>query len=367
MKNLYLLFVVCTAVLFVGCQSTDKDLPDTDPDQLKIISWGGQYQDSQQIAIFAPFKEQNPSTEIKVLERAGGALNKLRNKRYTISSQWDVVDMIGEDAVTACEEGLLVKLDAQDAIFGKDLLNQVKEISGLECAIPNIAFSTAFAYRLDAWGGRKPKTLRDFFDLKRFPGNRSLQKSVENNLVWALIADGVGIDNVYELLETEAGLQHAFRKLNTIKKHILWWEDGISATNWLASERVVFASAYNARIFQAITTNKDPIDYFWDWQALDLDVWVIPQTSVRQIRAKEFIDFATSSKILSEQARYISYGPIRKSSTQMISDNPDSGINMAIHSPTSPQNLGNYFFVNYVFWKKNRERLQNRFDEWLAE
>ena len=367
MKKLYLVALTIAFALFSGCQNNDKDLSAPNPDRLKIISWGDQYQDSQEIAIFAPYREENPSTDITVVARAGGALNKLRNKHYTRSSQWDVVDMIGEEAITACEEGLLVKLDNKDVFFGEDLLDQIRQINGLECAVPNIAFSTAFAYRSHGWGGRKPSSIRDFFDLKRFPGKRSLQKSVENNLVWALIADRVSINNVYELLETEKGLDRAFRKLNTIKKHTLWWEDGKSATNWLASEKVVFASAYNARIFQAITTNKDPIEYFWDWQALDLDVWVIPQTSVRQIQAKDFIDFATNQKILNDQARHISYGPVRISAAQNISDNPVSGVEMAKYSPTSPQNLGNHFFINHKFWKKNRERLQNRFDEWLAE
>ncbi len=232
--------ILFTIILITACQSSDKQTAETnDSDHLRVISWGGQYQDSQEVAIFDAFKQQYPSEMINIINKADGAFQKLRNRRYTRASEWDVVDMVAADAVKACNEDLLVKLDAQDTIFGDDLLDQIKTVTGLECAIPNIAFSTTFAYRTDAWGGRKPKTISDFFNLNRFPGKRSLQKTAQNNLVWALLADGVSIDKVYGLLETEDGLNQAFRKLNTIKKHILWWEEGKLPTNWLASEKVV--------------------------------------------------------------------------------------------------------------------------------
>jgi len=365
MKNIF--FLIYSIILISGCQNSNNDSAIPQPDGLKIISWGGQYQDSQQIAIFDSYQDQHPAQVIKVIDKAGGALNKLRNRRYTRASQWDVIDMIGADAVKACNEGLLVKLNDKDLIPKSDLLDHISAIKGFECAIPNVAFSTAFAYRSNAWGGRKPKTIKDFFNLKQFPGKRSLQKTAENNLIWALLADGVAIDQVYELLKTEEGLNQAFRKLNTIKKHTLWWEEGKLPTNWLASEKVVFASAYNARIFQAITTNKDPIEFFWDWQALDLDVWVIPQTSIGQIKAKEFIEHAVTTRVLADQARYLPYGPIRKSAAEKIGQNPDTGIEMGKYSPTSPQNLGRYFIVNYTFWEQHAERLQERFDQWLEE
>jgi len=41
-----------------------------------------------------------------------------------------------------------------------------------------------------------------------------------------LIADGVEPKDVYKVLGTPAGVDRAFKKLDTIKKNIVWWESG---------------------------------------------------------------------------------------------------------------------------------------------
>ena len=47
-----------------------------------------------------------------------------------------------------------------------------------------------------------------------------MQKQPQGNLEWALLADGVKPEEVYSLLETEAGRERAFAKLDTIKSEV---------------------------------------------------------------------------------------------------------------------------------------------------
>ena len=49
----------------------------------------------------------------------------------------------------------------------------------------------------------------DFFDLERFPGKRGLPKGARRNLEWALMADGVELNNIYQTLES--GHERALR------------------------------------------------------------------------------------------------------------------------------------------------------------
>ena len=55
-----------------------------------------------------------------------------------------------------------------------------------------------------------------------------MRRSPLVNLEFALVADGVPLDKVYATLDTPEGVDRAFRKLDTIKEHIVWWEAGRS-------------------------------------------------------------------------------------------------------------------------------------------
>ena len=103
-----------------------------------------------------------------------------------------------------------------------------------------------------------PKTIADVFDLQKFPGKRGLQKNPFVNLEWALIADGVPQADVYKVLATPEGVDRAFKKLDTIKKEVVWWEAGAQPPQLLADGQVVMTSAWNGRIHNAIVQDKKP-------------------------------------------------------------------------------------------------------------
>ena len=60
-------------------------------------------------------------------------------------------------------------------------------------------------------------TIADFFDTAKIPGKRGLRKSAKATLEMALMADGVPAGEVYDLLDTDAGVDRAFAKLDSIK------------------------------------------------------------------------------------------------------------------------------------------------------
>jgi putative spermidine/putrescine transport system substrate-binding protein len=80
-----------------------------------------------------------------------------------------------------------------------------------------------------------PSGWADFWDVQKFPGKRGLRKRAEYNLEFALMADGVKAEDVYQVLGTKAGVDRAFAKLSQIKPAIQWWEAGAQPPQWLAS------------------------------------------------------------------------------------------------------------------------------------
>jgi len=194
-------------------------------------------------------------------------------------------------------------------------------------------------------------------------------KSRGQHLEWALLADGASPDEVYDLLETAEGVARAFAKLDTIKDQVVWWDVGKAsvAVQLLADGEVVMASAYNGRLFSAIAENNQPVAMMWDWQVFDLDGWVVPKGGPHNAEVMKYLHFATDTQRLADQAKYISYGPARKSSAPLVGKHADLGIEMGPHMPTAPANSKRTLVFNYEFWADNRDDLEERFNAWLAQ
>lgn len=340
------------------------------PATLRVVSWGGAYSASQLRAYHKPYMRLNPGIKIINDDSAAESLAQLRAQVEAGNVTWSLVDMVVPDAVAACNEGLLLPIPHDEwlapAPDGTPASKDFIAGSLSECFIPQIVYSTTFGYRTDAFGGIKPTSIRDVFDLKKFPGRRALKKEPNGNLEWALIADGVPAAKVYDILETPAGVNRALRKLDTIKKYVTWWTKGAQPVQLLADKKVVMASGYNGRLFSAIAHDRVPIGMLWDYQFLDLDGWVIPKGAKNLEEVKKLVKFATDTQRLADQAKYIAYGPARRSSAPLVGRHADLGIDMSPHTTTNRENMRNAILVDHDWWADHRAELHARFQEWLS-
>ena len=69
-------------------------------------------------------------------------------------------------------------------------------------------------------------------------------------LEWALRSYGVPRSQIYDLLSTERGLRLAFKRLDSIRDDIVWWEGGAEPVELLTSGRAAMATGFNGRFFQ---------------------------------------------------------------------------------------------------------------------
>ncbi len=337
---------------------------------LVVVSWGGAYTKSQQLAYHEPWMKKNPNINIINDDSAAEAVAKLRAQAEAGNITWDLVDVVASDAITLCDEGLIEEINHDKVLAkapdGTPASADFGDLIVSPCFIPQIVYSTTFGYRTDKFGGKAPTTIADVFDLKKFPGKRALEKRPINNLEWALLADGVPADKVYDTLDTPAGVDRAFKKLDTIKDNVVWWTKGAQPPQLLADGEVTMASAYNGRLFAAIEENKQPIGMMWDWQVFDLDGWVVPVGTKNKKEVMDYLVFATDTQRLADQAKFISYGPARKSSAPLVGKHAELGIDMKPHMPTSPENAKNTLLFNYEWWADHKDELSERFEAWLA-
>jgi putative spermidine/putrescine transport system substrate-binding protein len=312
--------------LFIGAAAAAFCASAVQAQEMTIVSWGGAYSKSQDRAYHQPYMAANPGVKIINDESSAEAVAKLRAMAEANNTTWDVVDVVAADAIRLCDEGLAMEIDPDTHLApapdGTSAADDFGDLLVSDCYIPQIVYSTTFGYRTDVaeWGGREPDDICDVFDLENFPGKRSLEKRPINNVEWALLCDGVAPEDIYDVLATPEGVDQALAKLDTIKSEIIWWAAGAETPQRLADGEIVIGSTYNGRLFSVIEEQKQPVKMLWDWQVFDLDGWIIPAnlSDERKKRALDYIYFATDTQRLADQAKYISYGPARKSSAPLV-------------------------------------------------
>ena len=329
---------------------------------LTIATWGGSYERAQQKALFDPFEV---ATGIQIdTQFYSGDIAILKGDLVP-----DIIDMTLDDALLACEQNLLQKLKLSTILApSPDGIEPEKDfITGslLPCGVAHLSYSTLVAYDERAFTGEKPQTIADFFNVKRFPGNRGLRKQPSAVLEWALMAEGVPINQIYDLLSTDRGMRLAFRRLDSIRDHIVWWEDPKEPAELLKSGQVVMSSGFNGRFFDA-QTHGDTITMLWDGQIIDWDVWVVPlKPDQANPDTSKFLRYVTQSEKMAHLAENIPYGPSRLSALKRIGLHPQKKISMRDHLPTAPHHLDRALFRDARWYARTLALRKNRFWGWI--
>ncbi len=337
------------------------------PDKLMVASWGGAYGESQKRAYFTPFQAET-GIAIEVISHKGG-LDILTARDESLRPKWDLVDLDPATLERACRGGALEKLDASALAAAGDGTSASDDfLPGMlhECGVPSVAWSSAIVFDKRAFKKKAPRTAKDFFDIKNYPGKRVLPRGPEYTLELALMADGMAPDEVYDALAGSEGVERAFKKLDAIKDQIIWWDRAREPLELLASRKAAMALAFNGRIFSAIVAESKPFGLIWDAQVFDLDLWAIPKGSAYKASALEFIAFATTPERLAQQAQWFPYGPVRKSALKLIGKHPEVDVDMAKYIPTSKDNFKRALRRDAMWWQENGAELKTRFGNWAA-
>jgi putative spermidine/putrescine transport system substrate-binding protein len=187
-----------------------------------------------------------------------------------------------------------------------------------------------------------------------------MRRHPKYTLEFALMADGVPPDQVYELLRTPEGVDRAFAKLDEIKDDIIWWEAGAQAPQLLASGEVVMTNAWNGRISAANRDDGRNFKIVWPGSIYAVDSWVMLRGTPHKDAALKFIAFASQPEHQSKLPEAIAYGVTHIGAVEEI--DPD----LLRDLPTSPDNLKGAIEIDTEFWVENVEPLTERFTAWAA-
>jgi putative spermidine/putrescine transport system substrate-binding protein len=310
-----------------------------------FASWGGSFQDAQATCYCGPF---SAASGAKVLQAGPVDYAKLRTMVQNGEPAWDVVDVTIEFLYTAAKDGLFEKIDPQ-AVH----LDRIEPKFRHEYGVGDIVWSYNIAYGSTAFpDGKGPQTWADVFDLKRFPGTRTMRDRVAPMLEIALMADGVAFDKLYPL-----DIDRAFKKLDTIKKNTIFWTTNSQSQQLFTDGEVTCGLILNGRAYDAVQKGAK-ITLVWNQNIQSVDYLVIPKGSRNRDAALGLIDEMTVAENQAKLANLIAYSPTNPDAFKSI----DKSISPWLS--TNPENASKGFVINADYWRDRYEQLAERWQNW---
>lgn len=288
----------------------------------------------------------NRVSALKAMKAAGKAL-------------WDSTELSGSDLAQAVKAGYLQPIDWSIVDPTKKMPTMARHKYGLATA----TYTTILAVRTDKLpSGRQMKSWAEFWDVKSFPGPRALQNKPQDNLEFALLADGVAKEKIYEVLSTETGLDRAFRKLDQIKPHIVsWWTAGAQPVQMLTGGEAFFTSAWNGRITK-LAADGVPVVMSWEGGAMKLSYQAIPVGARYPKEAQRYLAFTVADA--KRSAEYLKVMPYPGFTPGIYDHLPPA---MAKEMPTFPANARVQFHTDDEFWAEREVLLTERWQAWLLK
>ena len=320
---------------------------------LTVVSFGGSYQDAESKALFQPAAK---ALGITIKEETYAGIADLRLKAKAGAVTWDVVASGSGTAAHAGAEGNLEPLDYKIIDVSTFVPNTWQEF-----AVGGDVFSTVLAWNTTTYGDHPPQSWADFWDVKKFPGKRSYRNAVM--LEPPLMAEGVPLDKVYEVLSAPGGIERAIKKLKELKPHIaVWWSSGAQHAQLMKDGEVDMIVGWNGR-FDQVIKDGGHVAYTFNQGLLDYDAYCIPKGAPNKALAMKFLAEISKPQYQAELTKYITYGPTNKKAY-------DLGTIDAAYAkrlPSYPANAERQLSISLEWYRKFEAQASQAYQDMLTE
>jgi putative spermidine/putrescine transport system substrate-binding protein len=258
---------------------TDRTIAQTRT--LYVNSWGGSYTAAQDAAFFKPF---TAATGIQIRTVTPVAYGKIKAQVQSRSYEFDMTSVNSMQWLRASREGLAEPID-WTIVKKNDLPPNAVVADGYGITQNILGHGALLSQRQISQ--RRSSSWADFWDVKTFPGGRSLCLSDSpRTLIFALLADGVSRDQLYPL-----DIDRAFKKLDQIKPHVkVWWREGTQSQQLIRDGEVDMMSIWNARASE-LKQQGVPVEVVWNGAVRSTSTWSVLRGAPNRKLAWELIAF----------------------------------------------------------------------------
>ena len=315
-------------------------------EELVVADYGGVTTEVSRRSFYQPFQA---ATGIKVVEATTTGFAQLKAMVLAGNVQWDIVSTEEQNMHIGGATGLLEPID-YSVVKTEGFLPGAAQRYGVVKSYysGNLAYNTAkFPSPPQSWA--------DFWDVNRFPGARGMRNSPQENVEFALMADGVAPDKLYPL-----DLDRAFKKLSQVKPHVkVWWTSGAQSVQIITDGVVVMTPTWNGRV-EGARRNGVPMDLVWNQGLLIGAPYVVPKGARNRAAAMRFIQFAMQPDRMADFAKDFYSGPGVPAALSLVS--PD----VQRRLPTHPDNLKQMARFNGEWYAEHGDALSKRWETWIS-
>lgn len=318
--------------------------------EVVFSSWGGSFQDALRTSMLEPAAAK---LGITVKEDTTNGIQDVRAQITAGAVAWDVTEQALSDCARLKSEGSLENIN-YNIVSTDGIPDSLVD----DAWIGLLTYSLVIGWQTDKFADNGPKSWSEFWDVKSFPGTRSMFNSVSHALEAALMADGVAPNDVNKTLRTDGGVDRAFSKLEEIAPHItVWYRGGSQAAQLMADGEIDFIQIGNGRA-EALNADSKKVSFTWNQATTDADCLLVPKGSPNRDNAMKLINEMVSAEAQARMAVSISYGPVNSKAfdTGIISPELTSKNNAA------PDNMKTQVVIDPSFYVENIAELQERFD-----
>jgi putative spermidine/putrescine transport system substrate-binding protein len=323
--------------------------------ELVVADGGGAIRDALRAAYYDPFEK---ATGIKVVNVDVDPA-RVRAMVESGKVEWDVFTSDPSYVKLYSKENLIEKIDYTK--FAKEDVDGLIPEAKMDYGVGAYFYAWVMAYSTKAFPdpAKAPASWADFWDVKKFPGPRSLHSGVggpQAPLEAALLADGVAPKDLYPL-----DVDRAFKSLARIKPNVVkWWTLGAEGAQIMSDQEAVIGDIYNARATNLIKSGAQ-IKIVWNQGIMAMDAWMIVKGAPHLDAAQQFVAFASSAERQAAFAKKLPYGPANTNAAKYLDAETLANL------PTSPEHLPNMIIFNVDWWMQNMDAMTKRFQEFLLQ
>ncbi len=314
--------------------------------KLTWASTGGQFQEDEKTALQQPFTAKTGTTFTNV---SPAEVAQVKTMVTAGKATWDLANMSWIYAGAYCDK-LFEKLN-------DPAIDRSKFPAGTtgDCFVPTYRYANIFSYNADLFPAAKPTTIKDFFDVKKFPGKRVVFDYPKAGLLEAaLVADGVPAAQVYPL-----DLDRAFKKLDTIKSSLVFATSYGQIQQMLVDKQASMTITVSARTIATAKSGANLVPV-WDFTTTDIGALLVPKGAPHKDLAEQMLAFVTEPAQATAYAKLTGVAPART----------DIDVNAIDY--TADQKKYNAFLSdrgtaleqNKQWWIDNTDALTKRYTSW---
>lgn len=325
-----------------------------DGKELVIVATGGAFEQALRKNFYDPFTAETGIQIRSVSASNAETWTKLKAMSEAKAISWDIVTAWPEDLVAQSTD--LAKIDCAR------LTNLAAQAVDGACTDHGLLRTTGgvnIVYDDGKFPEGGPQSWADFWDVKRFPGPRSMPNAGAPwwPLMAALMADGVPRDKLFPL-----DLDRAFKKLDELRPSVTtWWRTGDQSIQLIRSGEVVMSMMWSGSGF-VLKEQGTPVTVVWNGAVPNVAYWSILKGSPDEEQAYAFLNyFLTRPDAHLAFANAFKYDTSNRNALALLSDADRSS------RGSLPANHAKMATIDAAWVAANRAAVIERWNQWLSK